>query len=169
MNSPSFLNQFASNPAVLAILAGAGATLLALFAVLYNGKMDRRKTQDGYTAYYVAGGVLVVLTVVALISWKAAALTLAAFVPAGLPMILGDMRRSEKQRADSHRPKRLPYRANGLVKDANDLLFDASKRLTELAEKRQLTMDEMMRLVVQASIRVSDARSKLAEVQHIQE
>jgi len=167
-NFGSFLNQFTSNPTILLVLGSALAILLALFGVLYNGLMNRRKVNDGYTAFYVVGGVLVTLAAVAVISWKAAMLALFAFVFSGLPMVIGAMIRSEKVRhADKHRRLRLPYAANGLVKDAFDELTEASRCLAEIVEKRQMTMDEMIRLAARAIVRVGEANKKLAEVQTI--
>lgn len=51
--------------------------------------LGRRK--EGYTAFLVAGGVLVTLAGVAVIDWRAAVLTLACFTASGTPMIIGSV------------------------------------------------------------------------------
>jgi hypothetical protein len=167
-NFGPFLNEFTANPSTLMAVAGAVVLVLALFSWLYNGLMNRRKGENVYTAIYVVGGVTVTLFGAALISWKAALLVLVCFMASGVPMIIGDMVRSTKrQRTDNHKPKRLPYRANGLIKDAFDLLFDANHSLTELVERKPLSMEEMMRLVARIAIKVSAASRNLSEVRTI--
>lgn len=59
-------------------------------------KLDGKK--DGYTALLVVAGVIVTLCGAAFISWQAALLVGALFVPAGIPMIIGDISRAIKAR-----------------------------------------------------------------------
>ncbi len=68
----------------------------AVFAFLYNLWVAKHQAKnDGvYTAFYVAGGVLVTVSLMALvIGLHAAALVLVGFVASGLPMILASMHR----------------------------------------------------------------------------
>jgi len=65
---------------------------LLLFGIGYNWPVAWLEAQgydEGYTALLVVGGVLVTLGGVALVDWQAAALTLAAFMLSGTPMVLG--------------------------------------------------------------------------------
>lgn len=60
----------------------------ALFAVLV-WVLGRRK--EGYTALFVAAGVLITLAGVAVIDWRAAVLCLVCFIASGTPMIVGNV------------------------------------------------------------------------------
>jgi len=68
----------------------------AVFAFFYNRWVAKHQDKNGgiYTAFYVAGGVLVTVALMALvIGWLAALLMLTGFVASGLPMMLGSMHR----------------------------------------------------------------------------
>ena len=86
---------------ILAILA-----VLVLFGILYNsliGWAERKHYLEGFTSLAVALGVLITLGGVAVVSWQAALITLAAFIATGSPMIAGSiwryiqMRRKEQK------------------------------------------------------------------------
>jgi hypothetical protein len=77
------------------------AILIALFCFgwAYNGLINSLgNRKEGYVSLLVAGGVLVTLGGAALIDWRASALVLVCFVASGLPMIIGDIWRSTKNR-----------------------------------------------------------------------
>lgn len=76
-----------SKSQTLAVVLG-----LALFGILYNaliGWMERKRALEGYTAYAVALGTVVTLGGVALLDFRAAAISLLGFIASGFPMILG--------------------------------------------------------------------------------
>lgn len=75
--------------------------MLFLFGILYNqlvAWLERKGYHEGYVAFLVAGGVLVTLAGVSLISWQASLLVLGAFCASGLPMILGSVYRHVRRR-----------------------------------------------------------------------
>ena len=85
MNSAGFQPQF--SPILIAVMAA-----LLAFGILYNAVItwaERKRMLEGYTAYAVALGVLVTLAGVAVVDWRAAVLSLAAFTASGLPMLAG--------------------------------------------------------------------------------
>jgi len=68
----------------------------AVFAFFYNRWVAKQQTRNGgiYTAFYVAGGVVVTVGLMALVvGWTAAMLVLTGFGASGLPMIFGSMQR----------------------------------------------------------------------------
>lgn len=68
----------------------------SVFAFAYNRWVANHQAKNGgiYTAFYVAGGVLVTVMLMApVIGWQAAGLVLLGFAGSGLPMILGSMHR----------------------------------------------------------------------------
>lgn len=108
-----FLNEYAVNSQVGLPLAVAIIFLLMGFGYFYNRLMDSLKGKE-HTSLYVAGGVLVTIGAAALVSWKAALLMTILFILDGLPMIVGEFRRTHKQERQVRR-KRMPYAANGLI------------------------------------------------------
>lgn len=67
---------------------------LFLFGIGYNwliGYLERKRLIEGFVALAVVGGTLVTLAGVAVLDPQAAALSLAAFVASGLPMLLGSV------------------------------------------------------------------------------
>ena len=81
---------------------------LIMFGAAYNSFVNwLGERGEGYTALLVAGGVLVTLAVVALVDWRAAALTLVAFAASGAPMIIGDIARNVVRRERAIRMQRL--------------------------------------------------------------
>lgn len=76
-------------------------SVLVLFGVGYNllvAWVEERGYIRGYVALFVAGGVLITLVGVALITPIGALITLGAFVASGTPMILGSIWRYIKDR-----------------------------------------------------------------------
>lgn len=78
---------------------GEMLALLFVVGIGYNWLMGKLQNRAGYTAFYVAGGVLITLGGVAIVFWQAALLTLAAFVASGTPMIIGSMYRYMRETA----------------------------------------------------------------------
>jgi hypothetical protein len=79
------------------------AFALVAFGAAYNSLMDRLRNKSGYVSIFVAGGVLVTLVGVAIISWQAALLALGAFACSGLPMIAGSMYRYMRATEEARR------------------------------------------------------------------
>lgn len=79
--------------------------VLLLFGVLYDllvTWINRQSTDHGYTAFLVVGGTLVTLAGLAWVAGLQVALvTLVLFAAAGLPMVVGSVRRSLRQRAQT--------------------------------------------------------------------
>lgn len=78
-----------------------GVTLAGLFffGLAFNGlvnALDERKS--GYVSLLVAGGVLITLGGVAIVSWQCALLALAMFAASGTPMIIGEAARAVRKR-----------------------------------------------------------------------
>ena len=74
---------------------------LVLFGILYNllmGWMEKRGYLEGLTSLAVVGGVLITLAGIAVVSWNAAVLALAAFTASGLPMVIGSLWRYVQRR-----------------------------------------------------------------------
>lgn len=71
---------------------------LVVFGVVFNRRVQRLEEETpehGYTAFLVAGGVLVTVAVMApLVGLRATALLLAGFVASGSPMIIGSVGRA---------------------------------------------------------------------------
>lgn len=128
----SFLNEFAAN--LLTALAVFAVMGLPIFSIFYNTLMDRLASRNEHPSLYVAIGVGVTLLVGGLFSWKAMLLYAALFFLSGLPMIVGEFKRTEKkrERVKSLRRKRLPYAANGMIADVHDAAKEAH-RLTMMA------------------------------------
>lgn len=160
-----FLNGFATDTRVLAPVALLLVGILILFSILYNkwmGELGDKKR--GYTALLVALGNLVTLAAVAVISWKAAAVTVVAFAISGLAMIAGDVARGQAQREQAAhvngRPRRkaLPYAAAGLVDEALMLLADAQRAI-----KRMLAGDLEAARIGLVGMQITEAVTKLTE------
>jgi len=83
--------------------AVAVCAALITFGIGYDALvrwLERKVPDHGYNAFLVAGGTLVTLIGAAfLIGPQNALLTLACFVASGLPMIIGSVHRSVRQRA----------------------------------------------------------------------
>lgn len=72
--------------------------ILALSAVLYNIWVSSLNGKHaGYTSYLVAAGVLFTLGGLALVFWQAALAALIAFIPTGIPMIIGEALRNKRR------------------------------------------------------------------------
>jgi MFS family permease len=90
-------------------LIGLVAVGLAGFGFAYNRLVDyweRRKYHEGFLSLIVAIGVGATLAGVAIIDWRAALLTLGAFVCSGTPMILGSIGRYVRRREAEQRALR---------------------------------------------------------------
>jgi len=78
--------------------------LLALFGIAYNwmvGHLGRRL--EGFTSLAVALGVLGTLALVAIISWKAALISLVGFLASGAPMVIGSVSRYINRREEARK------------------------------------------------------------------
>jgi hypothetical protein len=74
---------------------------LLVFGTIYNlvvAWMERNGYDEGYTAIMVVVGVLVTLGGLAMVDWRAAALTVVAFACSGTPMVLGSWWRHAQAR-----------------------------------------------------------------------
>lgn len=119
-----FLNEYAANLHVLSVWLVAVLIGLPVAAYFYNRFIDKLKGKE-HTSLYVVGGNLFTILIAGLISWKAALLFLFLFALDGLPMVLGEFRRTEKR--ETTRVKRLPYKVNGHLRDADEALDLAHK------------------------------------------
>lgn len=80
-------------------LIGTVLFALVMFGAAYNALMARLgDDKEGYTALFVALGVGVTITGVAIVSWHAALLALASFAASGSPMIIGSVYRYIRKR-----------------------------------------------------------------------
>lgn len=111
-----FLNEFVVNLHIFLPLVVATALGLPVFGYFYNRVIDRLREHE-HMSIYVLMGTLVTLGVGALFSWKSALLFLILFGLDGLPMVVGEYRRTAR-RSRPPRRKRLPYAANGLLDEA---------------------------------------------------
>jgi hypothetical protein len=92
----------------LLMSVGLAAAILLLFGIWYNHKveqLERAGHQEGYVSLLVAAGVGTVLVAAAAVVWPLGVQALAGvlivcllFVPAGIPMMLGSIRRHVAQR-----------------------------------------------------------------------
>lgn len=145
----------------LLIGIGVFVTMAApIFGHFYNKVMDRLDHEHEHTSLYVAGGNLFTLFIGSLISWKAAALFLFLFILDGLPMIIGEFKRTEKK-LKTPRRKRMPYAANGLL----DEMKMASEQARRCIGKPEVTKDDL-RLIEHEIATIS---LKIMEVKSIQE
>lgn len=81
---------------------------LGMFGLAYNALihwLGNRKA--GYVSLLVVGGVLVTLLGIAMVSWQAAVIGLAAFSASGLPMVIGDIYRAISAREQAVKEQRL--------------------------------------------------------------
>jgi len=79
---------------------------LFLFGVGYNyvtGQLEQKQLTEGLLSLMVSLGVGVTLVGVAVIDWRAAALTLLAFMFSGTPMIVGRLWRHQQARNALHK------------------------------------------------------------------
>jgi len=79
---------------------GVIVALLAI-GVIFNRAvawLEVKGYMEGYTSLVVALGILVTLAGVALLDWRAALLTLVAFIASGTPMIVGSVSRYIRKR-----------------------------------------------------------------------
>jgi len=164
-----FLNQFAANVQVLPALIIFMILVLPIFGYFYNKLMDQLTGRSEHTSLYVAIGVGVTILAGALFSWKSAIMYFALFVCSGLPMIIGEFRRTEakKVKAKTVRRKRLPYAANGCIEDAHDALTEA-QRLLGLAMRNNGKNVESAIPLAHASTELNRAIGKLVELRLIQ-
>lgn len=148
METRNFFNDFVEHPQALTIALVFGFGFLVAFALLFNRWMDDLgEKKRGYTAMLVALGNLVTLAVVALVSWKASLLVFLAFLASGIPMIWGDVRRSDRTKPALANPepsakkaprrKALPYAAAGLVSEALMSLTDAQRNIRTVLQTNE--------------------------------
>ena len=74
---------------------------LIIFGTIYNqvvAWLEARKFAEGYMGFIVAGGVMITLLGVAIVSIQAALIALVAFFASGIPMILGSVIRYARRR-----------------------------------------------------------------------
>lgn len=74
---------------------------LFFFGLSFNALVHALGSRhDGYTSLLVAGGVLITLLGLALVSWQCALLALAMFAASGTPMIVGEVYRAIRKREE---------------------------------------------------------------------
>ena len=74
---------------------------LIIFGTIYNqvvAWLEARKFAEGYMGFIVAGGVIITLLGVAIVSLPASLIALVAFFASGIPMILGSVFRYARRR-----------------------------------------------------------------------
>ena len=170
MNLGVFLNEYAANSSTFWALFVGAIFSLAIFGYFYNRLMDHLKEGDEHTSLYVAIGVAVTIAVAALFSWKSGLLMTVFFAASGLPMILGEFRRTKEkveQRTKIPRRKRLPYAANGRIDDANMAVKEASRLLGMALKEKEPTARALQ--LATASHELNDASTKLLELKMIQQ
>jgi hypothetical protein len=151
-----------SNEFDVKLLIGLGVFALMaapMFGYFYNKLMDRLDNEHEHTSLYVAGGNLFTLLIGALISWKAALLFFVLFALDGMPMVVGEFKRTHRK-MKSPRRKRMPYAANGLLDEAKM----ASEQARKLIGKTDVTKDDL-RLIEHE---LSTITLKIMEVKQIQ-
>jgi ABC-type multidrug transport system fused ATPase/permease subunit len=165
----TFLNEIDANlrMAIVVFIVGAAPT----FGYFFNSLMNKLHGKYEHTSLYVAIGVLVTLAFGALLSWKAALLLLSIFVLTGLPMVIGEFIRTERERERRRVPRKtrrmkLPYAANGLIDDAAMATGEAVRLLSRA--NRAETLDEVYKHQAAAILELTTITSKLAEVKQIQ-
>ena len=170
MNLGSFLNEFAAKSSLFWALFVGAIFSLVIFGYFYKRLMDHLKDGDEHTSLYVAIGVGATILVAALFSWKAGLLNLIFFAASGLPMILGEFRRTKakvEERTKTPRRKRLPYAANGRIDDAVMDVKEASRLLGMALKEKEPTARALQ--LAQASHELNDASTKLLELKLIQQ
>ena len=165
----AFLNEFAANLFTsLAVFAVMG---LPIFSHFYNKLMDRLDKRSEHTSLYVAIGVAVTLAVGGLFSWKAMVLYLVLFALSGMPMIVGEFKRTDLKHQEvkdkNLRRRRLPYAANGMIADAHDAAKEA-QRLIALAIRSNGKNVETTLQLAAAGTEVNEIISKMVELKLIQ-
>lgn len=161
VNMGSFLNEYVLNPQVLFPLGIAIFFLLIIFGYFYNRLMDSLKGKE-HTSLYVVGGVLVTIAAAALISWKSALLFIVLFLLDGIPMIIGEFKRTHRQEKQQVRRRRMPYVANALIDEAKM----ASQEINRLIGKA--IKEEDWKIVAQLTIENTVILLKLTELKNIQ-
>ena len=169
---PSFINEFAANPQVLPALIIFLLLALPVFGYFYNKLMDKLNGQKHeHLSLYVVIGVAVTILAGGLISWLAALMYLVLFFLSGLPMVIGEFKRTEQNRSTAKakvlRRKRLPYAANGCIEDAHDAAKE-TQRLLGVAMKYNGKNVESAIPLAEASHQINLALSKIVELKLIQ-
>jgi hypothetical protein len=166
-----FLNEFVGKLQALPALIVFVLLSLPTFGYFYNKLMDRILSRTEHTSLYVVGGVAVTLAAGALFSWKSGLLYFLLFALSGLPMIVGEFRRTEQHnktvRENKLRRKRLPYAVNGYIEDAYDAA-NAAQKLLDVAMKHNGKNVESAIPLAHASQEMSMVISNLVQVKLIQ-
>jgi predicted membrane channel-forming protein YqfA (hemolysin III family) len=111
-----FGNEYVVNLHWLVGLAVYIIMAAPVFGYFFNKLMDNLSDHE-HTSMYVAIGNFITICFGALISWKAGIFFLILFALTGLPMIIGEYKRTWRK-AKTLRVKRLPYKVTGLIDDA---------------------------------------------------
>jgi hypothetical protein len=122
VNLGSFGNEYVLN---LHWLVGLGVYIFMaapVFGYFFNKLMDNLSDHE-HTSMYVAVGNFITICFGALISWKAGIFFLILFGLTGLPMIIGEYRRTARK-VRAPRVKRMPYKVTGLIDKA---IMDATE------------------------------------------
>ena len=164
VNLGSFLNEYAANSHVLSVWLVAVLIGLPVFAFFYNRFIDRLKGKE-HTSLYVAFGNLVTILVAGLISWKAAILFLFLFALDGLPMILGEFRRTEKR--EKSRVKRMPYKVNGYLKDTEEALELSHRFIGSAIDANEV--EKHFEMLTRASHELTSAIVAIKKARNIQD
>ena len=161
VNMGSFGNEYAANSQVLWPLSITLFFLLIIFGYFYNRLMDSLKGKE-HTSLYVALGVLITIGAAALISWKSALLFTVLFILDGIPMIVGEFKRTHKQEKQQVRRRRMPYVANALIDDAKM----SAERINQLIGKA--IEKEDWKLIAQLTNENTVVLLRLTELKNIQ-
>lgn len=167
----NFLNEFLLNSDLFAAVIVFVAVALPVFGHFYNQFIDGLKSRTEHTSLYVVGGVFVTIVAGALFSWKSALMFLVLFGLSGLPMIVGEFKRTDHRvrlaRVTKNKRKRLPYVANALIEEAFDDVKEA-QRLIDVAFKNNGMNVPSALAMADASQKLSKAVSSLVELKGIQ-
>jgi signal transduction histidine kinase len=167
----AFLNEFLANSQALPALIVFAVMALPTFSHFYNQWIDKLLDDSEHTSLYVVLGVLFVLVIGALFSWKAAILYSVLFALAGYFMVQGEYARTAKRKAanrtNKNQRKRLPYAANGLLDEARMSATEMHRLLGKALQAS--TNEEIYKHLASASHELTTITSKINEVKQIQE
>lgn len=164
----SFLNPFLEDARMFVPVAIGIALALFLFGYFYNRALDNMSERRGRTAFFVVGGTLFTLGMIAILSWKAAVLALCAFAIDGAWMIMGDVTRAisrlEKENRNPRKQRKpLPYAAAALVDDSI-MALSVSQRIVKEMLKDGLDGKKVGLIGLQ----IAEAIQKLIEARKVE-
>jgi hypothetical protein len=167
VNLGSFLNEFAANLRVLPAMIVAVIVILPVFGYFYNRLMDKLHGKKEHLSLYVAIGEFAVILAVFAFSWKAGLLALICNGLAGILMIWGEFRRTEREEKKTPRRKRIPYAANGRIDDARMSVDEANRLLGMVLKEKDITVRALQLATI--SHELHTASRNLLELKVIQQ